>query len=319
MDTQISKRRLLMLLKLLREQTDEEHSLSTAEIIEYFDKQGIVIERRTVVADIELLCEAGYDIVTVRGKQNRFFFGVRELELPEVKLLIDAVYASKFITPAKSEALIKKLSQFVSVYQADCLQRHLYVNERIKSVNETVYYSADVIRAAIEQKRQITFQYYEYTPTKHKILKHKGKVYRFSPYDLIWNEDRYYVLGYSNSHNKVISFRVDRMYKVTLSDAFAITPPSDYSIATYGSKVFDMFDGHNATVALRCQNDLMRVIVDRFGEDVCTEVLDKEHFLATVEVSISPTFFGWVFQFADGIRIVSPPEIVQEYKEMLTS
>ena len=317
MDTQVSKRRLLMLLKLLRQQTDEEHPLSTAEIIEYFGKQGIVIERRTVVTDIDLLCEAGYDLVTIKGSQNRYFFGTRELELPEVKLLIDAVYASKFITPAKSETLIKKLSAFVSQHQADKLQHRLYVSERIKPVNETVYYSADVIRAAIEQKLQITFQYYEYTPTKHKILKHKGKVYRFSPYDLIWNEDRYYVLGFSNSHNKVISFRVDRMCNVNLNDAPADSPPSDYSIAAYGSKVFDMFDGHNATVTLRCKNDLMRVIVDRFGENVQTEVFDKEHFLATVDVSVSPTFFGWVFQFADGVNIVSPPEIAREYGDML--
>lgn len=316
MDAQISKRRLLMLLTLLWQQTDEEHPLSTTEIIEYFEKQGIVTERRTISTDVDLLCEAGFDIVIVKGTQNKYFLGTRELELPEVKLLIDAVYASKFITPSKSEALIHKLSSLVSVHQADNLKRRLYVSERIKPVNETVYYSADIIRTAIEQRRQITFQYYEYTPTKRKVLKHKGKVYRFSPYDLIWNMDRYYVLGFSNSHNKVISFRVDRMCNVALGNASAVPPPSDYSIAAYGSKVFDMFDGHNATVTLRCKNDLMRVIVDRFGENVHTEVLDKEHFLATVDVSVSPTFFGWVFQFADEIQIISPPEIAHEYVEM---
>lgn len=290
--------------------------MSTAEIIEYFEKQGIATERRTISTDVDLLCEAGFDIVTAKGTQNKYFIGARELELPEVKLLMDAVYASKFITPAKSQALIKKLSALVSVHQADKLQRRLYVSERIKPVNETVYYVADMIRMAIEQRKQIKFQYYEYTPTKRKILKHKGKVYRFSSYDLIWNEDRYYVLGFSNSHNKVISFRVDRMCNVATTDTPAVPPPSDYSIAAYGSKVFDMFDGHNATVTLRCKNDLMRVIVDRFGENVQTEVLDKAHFLATVDVSVSPTFFGWVFQFADEIQIISPPEIAHEYGEM---
>lgn len=316
MDTQVSKRRLLMLQKLLEQRTDEEHPLSTAEIVEHFESHGILTDRRTVATDIDLLREAGYDIITVKGTQNRYLIGTRAFELPEVKLLIDAVYASKFITPAKSETLIKKLSSLVSSHQAENLQRRLYVSERIKPVNETVYYSADVICTAIEQGKQITFQYYEYTPAKRKVLKHKGKVYRFSPYDLIWNEDRYYVLGFSNSHGKVISFRVDRMCKVELSDAPAVTPPSDYSIAAYGSKVFDMFDGHSATVTLRCENELMRVIVDRFGENVQTEVLDKEHFLATVDVSASRTFYGWVFQFADAIRIISPPEIVREYGEM---
>lgn len=317
MDAQISKRRLLMLLKLLQEQTDDEHPLSTAIIVRHFESHGILTDRRTVTTDIDLLREAGYDIITLKGTQNRYFIGTRMFELPEVKLLIDAVYASKFITSTKSETLIMKLSSLVSSHQAENLQRHLYINERIKPVNETIYYSADVIRTAIEQKRQITFQYYEYTPTKRKILKHKGKVYRFSPYDLIWNEDRYYILGFSNSHSKVISFRVDRMCKVAIADAPIVPPPSDYSITSYGSKVFDMFDGHKATVTLRCKNDLMRVIIDRFGESVHTEVIDKEHFLATVDVSVSPTFFGWIFQFSGGIKIVSPSEISREYGDML--
>lgn len=316
MDKQTSKYRLLMLLQLLMEQSDEEHPLSTAAIIEYFQQQDIVTDRRTVKADAELLSQLGYDVIAVRGAQNQYFIGSRTFELPEVRLLMDAVCASRFITPAKSEVLIQKLRTLASTHQAETLDYRLCVSGRVKPINERIYYSAEVVRQAIRARKQVTFQYYEYTPQKEKLLKHNGRVYHFSPYDLIWNEDRYYVLGFSRHHGKVVSFRVDRMCDVQLAADPAIPRPQDYSVETYGSKVFDMFDGEEKDVLLSCENDLMRVIVDRFGEDVHIEPQDKDRFYARVRVHTSPTFYGWVFQFAGRVRIISPQETADAYRQM---
>ena len=193
------EKRILMLFRLFMQQTDEEHPLSTSEIITYFGENDIVTDRRTVKADAELLAALGYDVITVRGAQNMYFIGSRTFELPEVRLLMDAVCASRFITPAKSEALIDKLGMLTSIHHAKTLENRLYVPGRVKPINEKIYYSAEVIRQAIEKRRQVTFQYYEYMPQKEKVLKHDGRVYRFSPYDLIWNEDKYYALGSSNA------------------------------------------------------------------------------------------------------------------------
>lgn len=316
MNKQTGKTRLLLLLRLLMEQTDEEHPLSTAEIVEYFRQQGIVTDRRTVKADAELLAEQEYDVVAVRSTQTRFFIGTRTFELPELRLLMDAVSASHFITPAKSEALIEKLGSLASVHQAKTLHSRLHVAERVKPVNEAVYYTVEMLRQAMEQNKQTTFQYYEYTPKKRKIRKHRGKTYRFSPYDLIWNDDRYYALGFSESHGKVISFRVDRMCNVQPSEQDVVPRPEDYSIAAYGSKVFDMFDGAETEVTLRCENNLMKVIIDRFGEDVHTWTEDDEHFCVKIKVYVSPTFYSWVFQFAGRIKIIFPDETAHEYWKM---
>lgn len=316
MEKQTGKMRLLMLLRLLTEQTDEEHPLSTAEIVSYFKERGIITDRRTVKADAELLIELGYDVITVRGAQNMYFIGAREFELPEVRLLMDAVCASKFITPAKSEALIDKLGTLVSVHQAAALENRLYVSGRVKPINEKIYYSAEVLRQAAETHRQVNFQYYEYTPNKEKILKHDGRAYHFSPYDLIWNEDKYYALGFSEHHEKVISFRVDRMHGVKLTGNPAAPKPEDYSVETYGSKVFDMFDGEETEITLSCTNDMMRVIIDRFGEDVAVEPINNDRFKAMVRVHVSPTFYGWVFQFCGKVRITEPQYIANEYSRM---
>lgn len=316
MEKQIGKTRLLLFLKLLLEQSDEEHPISTTDIIAYFQKKNIVTDRRTVKADADLLFELGYDVIIVRGAQNMYFIGSRTFELPEIRLLMDAVCASKFITATKSNALIKKLGTLISNHQAETLDGKLYVSGRIKPVNEKIYYSAEVIRQGIEKRRQVTFQYFEYTPQKKKILKHDGRVYCFSPYDLIWNEDKYYALGFSRHHNKVISFRVDRMHEVKLTTNLLIPKPEDYTVEAYGSKIFDMFDGEEMNVVLSCENSLMRVIVDRFGEDVMIKPQGNNRFYANVKVHVSPTFYGWVFQFAGGIRIVSPQEAVHEYANM---
>jgi len=306
-----------MLLKLLYAKTDEDHFLSTADIVDYFRSQDIVIDRRTVKADIDLLIDMGHDIVVVKSTQNKFFIGNRLFEVPEVKLLIDAVYASKSITKSKSENLIEKLSSLLSGDQATKLRKKLVISEQVKPMNEVIYYSVDIINRAIADNKQISFKYYEYTPEKKKALKHNGYLYAFSPYALLWNEDHYYAIGYSEKHKKVTAFRVDRMCEVRICDTDAVLPSAPFDIAAYSNEVFDMFPGREVVVTLKCENDLMKVIIDRFGEDVETTSIDDTHFQVTTRVSVSPTFLGWVFQFAGRIGIISPNEIVEEYQAML--
>ena len=220
--------------------------------------------------------------------------------------------------PASASYQIGESAKWLSISAsalAGTVQYQWYKN----SANDTetgVPIEGAIQRSYQPEVSEVTFQYYEYTPQKEKILKHNGRVYRFSPYDLIWNEDRYYVLGFSRHHGKVISFRVDRMCDVQLAADPAIPRPQDYSVEAYGSKVFDMFDGEEKDVLLSCENDLMRVIVDRFGEDVHVEPQDKDRFYARVRIHTSPTFYGWVFQFAGGVKIISPEEIVDEYQRM---
>ncbi|NMP37545.1 MAG: WYL domain-containing protein [Clostridiales bacterium] len=312
-----TKNRVLYILKFLREHTDENHPTTIHEINDYLDELGIAAGRKTVADDIEQLQECGYDVVCNKSRQNQYFIGERDLELAELKMLVDAVQAAKFISAKKSKALIKKLSAMASPYQAGELNRQLYIDGRVKTTNESVYYIVDLIYAAINEKRQITFKYYEYTPEKKKVFKHHGQVYVFSPYDLVWSNDSYYVFGFSESHGKVVKFRVDRMYKPSMSDASAVKKPKDYDIAEFCKQVFMMYDGELCTVELLCENSLMKSIVDRFGDKVETQAADCGHFKATVNISTSPTFFAWIFTYAGKIKILSPNTVAASYQEQI--
>lgn len=313
----MNKERAIYVLKYLWEQTDEQHPATLYDIIDYLNSVGINIGttagRRTIAADIEQLQECGYDVVCNKGKQNQYFIGARDLELPELKMLVDAVQAAKFITPKKSEALIKKLSGMTSSHQAKELNHRLYIDGRAKTTNENVYYIVDLLYTAINEKKQVTFKYYEYNAEKKRVFKHKGQVYRFSPYDLVWSNDSYYVFGFSESHGKVVKFRVDRMHNPSLADAPSIAKPEGYDISEFCRQVFMMYDAQVCTVELLCENSMMKTIIDRFGDKVDTAVTDCTHFKATVEVSCGPTFYAWIFTYAGKIRIVSPKNIVEEY------
>ena len=259
--------------------------------------------------------ELGIDIVCIKSTQNRYFIGSRLFELPELKLLANAVESSHFITPKKSRVLIQKLGQLASSAQAAQLNRPIYMEGTPKPENEAIYYIVDSLQTAIQDRKQISFQYYEYLPTKEKVLKHEGYRYQFSPYALIWNRDFYYVVGWSEKHNKIAQFRVDRITGIELLDLPGRQTPG-VDLIEYVQKVFGMYPDNLQTVALLCRNRLMRSVIDRFGETVQTKVVDDDHFLATVEVAPSPPFFGWVFTFAGEIRIVSPENVLEEMREM---
>lgn len=313
------KPRILCLLKLMERYTDEEHQLTTSELSELLEKEyGIAVHRITFKRDIESLQAMGYDIVETRSSQNKYFLGSRDFELPELKLLIDAVESSKFITASKSKTLIDKINNLTSVYQKDKLKRNNYVVKNVKPNNEQIYYIVDAINDAINQRKQISFQYYEYTGLKKKVLKNKGEIYKLSPYHLVWNGDYYYVLGYSEKREKVISFRVDRIANTPeILDKECHLKPKDFDLNEYTKSVFFMFGCKKTRVELRCDNSLMKTIIDRFGEDVTTLAYDMESFKVIVDVEVSPTFYGWLFGFDGKVEILNPKNIKNEYNQMI--
>ena len=314
-----TKPRILYLLRILEQYTDEEHPLTTKQLIDKLqDEYGISAHRTTLTKDIAALQEFGVDIVTVHSTQSKYFIGSRKFELPELKLLIDAVESSRFITSKKSESLIKKIHTLTSQGQVSKLKRNNYVIDRIKPDNEQIYYIVDTINDAINEGRQISFQYYDYSGLKKKILKNKGEIYKLSPYKLLWSGDYYYVLGFSEKKGKVINFRVDRIVSTpTILSDNAVQMPENFDLENFTKEVFFMYPGNEAVVELRCDNSLMKTMIDRFGEDVKTLAYDMTSFKLIVEVSASPTFFGWIFGFEGKVQILGPENIKEQYKQMI--
>lgn len=319
MSDNIMKKRLLMLIKLLQDHTDEEHPVSTRDIMAYYKENGMSSDRKTLDADIKLLQEQGFDLIKIKSSPNKYYIASREFELPELKLLIDAVQSSRFITEKKSRELSKKLAGLASAEQAKELDRHTGVNGRAKSTNEQQLYTVDTITKAINEKKKIRYQYQEYDGKKRKILRNDGEVYVLSPYMLYWNEDFYYVVGYSDKRETITAFRVDRIVNIEITDAKAVKRQKGFKVSNYSDSIFGMYSGPEAEVELECHNDLMKYIIDRFGEKIKVRPTENGTFLTTVTVELSPVFYGWVFQFGGGIKIAGPNEAVEEYKTMLSA
>ena len=315
------KNRPLIIFRYLWDHTDEEHPAIIKDILAYLEEQGVHTNRKTVAKDLADLQDSGFDVICNKSRQNQYFIGNRGLELAELKTIVDAVQAAKFISHAKSKSLIERLSTLGSPYQSDQLKRNLYVDGKVKTNNEAVYYTVDLLHHAIQNRKVVAFQYIEYTQKKKKVLKHDGQRYHFSPYDLVWNNDAYYVFGWSdgNHHDKVVKFRVDRITNLIETELVFHKKPKDYNISKFCKQVFSMYDGEDCTVTLRCDNSVMKDVIDRFGEGVKTSTLDDTSFLAEVEVSVSQTFFAWVFAYAGRITIMAPSEIAQDYKMMLNT
>lgn len=308
--------RIIELLRFLYQQTDEAHAVTVSEMIEYLKSKGIPSVRQTVYTDLEALDTAGIDIVQIKSTQNRYFIGSRIFEYPELKMLVDAVASSKVISAKKSQALIQKLGQLTSIQQAEQLQRLASLSSRVKPHNEKVYYIIDSIQTAILDQHQISFQYNEYTPEKKKILKHDGYRYILDPYALEWKNDHYYLIGYSHKHKGIAHFRVDRLTSVEPLDS-KFQPMPDFDVAAYTNKMVDMFAAEHAEqVKHLCSNELMRVIIDHYGEDIEISPYDDTHFTVIIEVNPSGTFYGWVFKFMGKIRILSPQSCVDKMQDI---
>ena len=311
------KNRILYVKRFLDEQTDEAHPATVTDILSYLTGMGITAHRRTVMLDIEQLVEVGEDIVCNKSRSNQYFVGDRCLELQELKLLIDAVQASKFLTAKRSRALIDKLLTLTSVHQAESLKSGLYLENQVKPKNETAYLTADLLLTAINTKRRVQFLYFEYGPDKKKEYKHGRRVYELSPWTFAWDNDKYYIIGYSKTHGKAAKFRVDRIASPKMTGLPAIPAPEDFDLAVYIKATFQMYDGPLLDVTLKCKNELMKAIIDRFGEDVHTDIADAGHFYAKVSVAASKTFFGWVFASDGAVEITAPIEAIKLYRDML--
>ncbi len=314
-----SKVRLLRILELLKTQTDEKHPLTISEIeVALREKWGLDAYRITIQKDIVALIAAGYEIETIRSTQNKYYLASRLFELPELKLLIDAVESSKFITEKKSRQLTEKLTTLASIHDAGMLNRNISIADRVKAGNEQIYYIMDALNEAINTKRKVRFLYFEYDGKKRKKLKNNGKPYVLSPYTLTWNGDFYYVVGWSDKHGKIATFRVDRIYAVPeiLPDK-AVPKPRQYSIGDFAEKAFQLFDSEHAQVELLCEDSMMNTVLDHFGEKIKTSKTDEEHFSFTAEVSVSPTFFAWVFQFGGKIQIFGPQSVKDAYMSLV--
>ena len=311
------KSRMIILAQMFYEHTDQEHPMTSLEILEYLKEHDVPANEKTLRGDIKLLQDLGLDIVKIVSRPNLFYWGERQFELPELKLLVDAVASSRFITKKKSNALGKKLAQLASENQRKDLRRHVQATNRVKSENESIYYSVNTVNEAISRRKKIRFQYTEFGPDLKEILRGDGEVYELSPYALLWNEDYYYVVGWSDKHNNVSVFRVDRLYRPEILDEKAVKRPDDFNLDDYSTPIFDMFEGpERVTVKLEVKNELAKYIVDRFGTKLETRQASDDSFTIKVDVSLSPTFYAWVFQFAGEIRILSPKKAVDEIMKM---
>ena len=314
-----SRLRPLYIAKILYDMTDEDHYLSTPEIISILkEKYGIEGYRTTITSDIEALIDFGMEIEVVKSSAMQYHLISREFDLPEIKLLIDAVESSKFITEKKSKELVSKLGKLASQKQADELKRNLVPEGRIKPDNEYIYYIVDAINEAINTKKKISFQYFEYNVRKQQKPRHNGEVYVFSPYHLVWNGDYDYMIGYSDKHNGIGSFRVDRISKqpkILPDEAVAI--PDDFNLSEYINTSFRMYNSEHQEVELICDNSVMDAIIDRFGDDVQTFANDMTSFRAVVNIAVSHVFFSWVFGFGGRVKIKSPEGVRNQYADMI--
>lgn len=287
-----NKQRIVRMLRLFQTQTDEEHPISTFEIIEYFKGLGTVIDRNTIRDDVDTLNACGIEIIILEGRPNRYYFTDSKFQLPELKLLVDAVEGSKFITAKKSRELVGKIISMASTGCADELNRHLYTVGRIKPENENIYYVIDAIFRAIQAEQKISFQYFRYDANRERVPRHGGDPFVLSPYAMLYNEDKYYVLGYYSLFDKITTFRVDRMGIPEILAEPAHPKPEGFDPVDYTVDVFSMYEGSLETVELLCENDMMDSIVDRFGEEADTQIADSGHFLVRAQVSVSQTLLS---------------------------
>ena len=310
------KARLLVLSKMFYELTDENHPMDTFEIIDYLAEHGVPANTKTLRSDIKLLKDQDIDIVTVSSRPNKYFLGARLFEMPEIKLLLDAVASSRFITKSKSKELSRKLTSLTSGHQRKQLNRHMYTIGRVKPGNENVFYYVDLINNAIELKRKISFRIIEFDGRKKKTLRHDGEVYVISPYAMYWNDDFYYVVGWSDKREELGAYRIDRMEEPQILDERAEKKPKGFRVTDYSHKVFEMFVGEEVRVKLECRNDLMKYVIDRFGMKFDTEPATEDTTYCYVDVCLSPTFYGWVFGFGGDIKIKEPESAVEKIVSM---
>ncbi len=312
------KQKLIRLIEILIRHTDEEHGLTIAEIIEKLSEYGISAERKSLYDDFLVLEELGFSVSKTRSKQTRYYVDFCVFELAELKMLVDAVQASRFITAKKSRDIISRLESFTSTHRRRELSRQVYVEDRVKTANPASMYTVDAVHNAINSDSRLRFHYFEYDAEKKKKLRRDGEFYSVSPLALVWSEENYYLVAYEEAADKIKHFRIDKMLDVSLlpesrshTEAVESFSPSDYS-----RKVFGMYGGREELVTLECRERLSGVMIDRFGTEPTFHKTDFG-FKFSIRLMVSPTFFAWVMGFGEDIKILSPDSVKSEMRELL--
>lgn len=306
------KLKLFYLMKILLEKTDEEHTITVPEMIAELGKLGISAERKSVYDDLEYLKLFGLDVCSRKTRTHDYFIGSREFELPELKLLVDSVQSSKFITHKKSMELISKIEKLTSEANAKKLHRQVFVTNRVKTVNETIYYNVDKIHDAIAANKQITFKYYDLDVNRKKVYRKNGDRYTESPVALTWDDENYYLITYKEKYDDYAHYRVDKMESIEITEEDRVLSEEPFDLSAYSKTTFAMFGGEETEVSIKFENDLVGVVFDRFGTDVRIVKADEEHFICTVKVAVSPHFLSWIVSFGRRAKIMSPDYVVDE-------
>ena len=308
------KAKLLYIQKFLLEETDENHSLTVNQIITKLASYGISAERKSIYDDIETLRNFGVDIICIRSRSNSYFIGERSFQLPELKLLVDAVEASKFITGKKTMELIKKLEGCTSKYQASSLHRQVIVKDRIKNMHESIYYNVDKLHQAIADKKQISFKYMEWTIDKDEKFRKNGVKYVENPCSFCWDNDNYYLITFNSKHQKNLHYRVDRMAEVTILDTACegCEKSKSFDLVSHAQKHFGMYGGEVTNVEMQFDKSLTGVIIDRFGKDVEIKKADDNNFTICVDIAVSPVFFGWLMSLGTKGKVLGPAWVKRE-------
>lgn len=317
------KLKLLYLVDILRDESDEEHPLSTADLIERLGRRDITAERKSIYDDMEALTAYGLDVVTVKGRSNAYFLGERDFQLAEVKLLVDAVQSAKFLTAGKSRELIRKICRLAGRHQGGLLQRQVQVQGRAKTFNERTYYNVDALHTAMAEDRKIQYYYSEWAvdPSAPKAFSRKlrrgGSAYRVSPWTLVWDDEFYYLLAYDEKAGIIKHYRVDKMEKISIlpqkREGRQIFEQLD--MAGFSKRMFGMYGGTQEDVRMRMHDSLIGVVLDRFGTDVIIHKSGPQHFTFTAKVVVSPQFFSWLFGFGTGAQVLAPQSVVQQAQQ----
>ena len=312
------KLKILYVMDYLLRYSDEAHPVSVAQLIAELENHGISAERKSIYDDIESLRDYGLDIIqSGAGKSSGYYVAARAFELPELKLLVDSVQSSKFITYKKTMSLIKKIESLASVYEAQLLSRQVYVKNRIKTMNESIYYNVDEVHRGIAENRKIRFRYFEYTVQKERRFRKDGAWYVISPYALSWDDENYYLVGFDSEAGIIKHFRVDKMADIGITDE-ARDGREIYDaldMGEYARKTFGMFTGEETSVRLRFENDLVGAVIDRLGRDAMLIPDGEAHFTVRTDVIVSPQFFAWVCGFGTKAKILEPKHVAEQMRE----
>ena len=316
----VKKIKLLRLMEILRAETDEQNPMLASELRKRLADKGVIVDRRVLTRDIDILNEFGYEImVTMIGHEKAYYVIDRSFSVPELKILIDAVQAATFITDKKTPELVEKIAALGGAHRAEILQENIVCFNTRKHSNESIYYNVDCLENAIQNNKKVIFLYYDLDEHGEKVYRRDGHHYVVEPIALVFNDDNYYITCYSAKHDGTANYRVDRMTSVESIDEEISKKAQELrcEMGCYTEQVFKMYGGELENVTLELDDKLIGIIYDKFGEDTKIVRTGETTVAASVKVQISPTFFGWLFQFGSQMKVLSPAEVVNEYTKRL--